>query len=103
MVILKATLKEQNILVLLISLRGCSSIMQSVAEEPQKLPLAQMGGGVSCDHAIMRSKRVGRGVSQKLTFAHKGGVGAWLWKGAKFIHVILEHPTICFQPSSSPD
>ena len=48
----------------------------------------------------MRSKRVGSGVSQKLTFAHKGGVGAGLWKGAKFTLAILEHLQICYQPKS---
>ena len=47
--------------------------------EPQKLPLAQMGGGVSCD------QRGGRGVSLKLTFVHKGGVGARVWRGANLL------------------
>ena len=70
--------------------------MRSVTEEPKKLPLAQMGGGVSCDHAI---KEGGEWRKPKAHFCSQG-VGAGLWKGAKFTHVILEHLQICYQPKS---
>ena len=80
MVVLKSTLKEQNIVVLLISLRGCSSIMRSVAEEPQKHPLAQMGGGVLCNHAI---KEGGEGRKTKPHFCSQGGSGCRVVEGGK--------------------
>ena len=40
---------------------------------------------VSCDQSGGEG-----GVSQKLTFAHRGGGG--VWRGAKSAHVILEQP-----------
>ena len=45
-----------------------------------------------CRSSIIRSKWGGGGVSQKLTFAHRGGGG--VWRGAKSAHVILEQPLI---------
>ena len=41
---------------------------------------------VSCDQSGGEG-----GVSQKLTFAHRGG-GGGVWRGAKSAHVILEQP-----------
>ena len=73
--------------------------MQSVAEEPQKLPLAQMGGGVSCNHAI---KEGGEGRKPKAHFCSQGGSGCRVVEGGKITHAILEHPQICYHPSPSP-